>query len=82
MKKIPKTARGRANRVRDTFQSKPGVVSIGLTKNKTGEHIWQHQVRSKASEKAIDEATKKMGGKVFRGGKMGDGFQEFYAVFK
>ena len=85
MKRIPKTARGRAGRVRDMYRKKAGVESIVITKNNTGEVIWDHTA-SPAMAKQIAEDTKKMGGKVFYGGKESDGKGGFvrrsYAVFK
>lgn len=85
MKRIPKTAKGRADRIRSSFQKKAGVSSLGLTKSRTGEVIWDHTA-SPAMVKQIAEATKKMGGKVFYGGKESDGKGGFvrrsYAVFK
>jgi len=85
MKKIPKTAKGKAGRVRDKYMKKSGISSLGVVgsgRAKTQVAEWSWQMKSnKSLLDQIKADVKLMGGAVFKGPSVGGGEVVYYANF-
>ena len=84
-KYIPKTARGKADRLRTKYQKRAGIDSHGIgaaSKGKTQVADWRWSMNPKNPlYDQIKEDVKLLGGAVFKGGSVGGGFYDYYAAF-
>lgn len=81
MKKIPKTGKGKADRIRTKYQKKSGIDSTGVKGDRT-KGYWSWSMKpTNPVYKSIKEDTKLMGGTIFKGGSVGGGFYDYTAVF-
>ena len=84
-KSIPKTARGKAERIRSKYQKRAGIDSHGIGASKSGktqvaDWRWSMSPRNPLY-KQIQMDVQLLGGQVFKGGSVGGGMYDFYAAF-
>jgi len=80
MKSIPKTPRGKANRLRDMYQRKAGVRSFGIVKSRSGNFIFEASC-TKSMYDEIKKTCIAMGGKTAVGANIGGGETIYYFIF-